>query len=68
MDVHPETIKRRCGGWLAVSPVGQPLRIGVTAETEEEAVEEFCRSFSRWMELLDRPLPHNHPLHDRMEE
>jgi hypothetical protein len=37
--------------------VGEPLRIGVTAPTEEEAVEQFRFAFNRWLEILsDTPV------------
>jgi len=45
--VRPLLIKRRCGGWLAITPKGWPLGIGVTAETEAEAVTKFREELDR---------------------
>jgi hypothetical protein len=50
--VAPRTIRRACGGWLAISAVGSPLQIGVVADTEEDAREAFARAFIRWDEIL----------------
>jgi len=36
-------IPRKCGGWLAVSNVTDPVQIGVTAATSEAASIEFRR-------------------------
>ena len=51
-DVKPEVKSRVCGGWLAVSPLGASLRIGVTGESEEIAVERFTRAYKRCQSLL----------------
>ena len=50
--VAPRTIKRVCGGWLAVSAAGSPLQIGVVADTEEKAREAFSKAFMRWDAIL----------------
>lgn len=52
-QVKPVLRKRRCGGWLATTPRGWPLGIGVTADTEEEAVREFEATLKRWSEIED---------------
>lgn len=52
---HTENIRivhRKCGGWLALSPTGFPLQIGVTAETEEGARASFAQTLARWEALL----------------
>lgn len=54
---HPKLIHRACGGWLAVSPDGACLRIGVTAETEDGARKRYQQTVARWMETLFKPLP-----------
>lgn len=51
--VIPRMIERRCGGWLAVSPRSCSLKIGVTADSEEEARSEFRTAFVQWREMLD---------------
>lgn len=48
----PRTIARKCGGWLAVSPPSLSLKIGVEADTEEEAVAKFYAAVSRSREIL----------------
>jgi hypothetical protein len=48
----PELRRRACGGWLALSPSSTSLQIGVTAETKEEAAEQFQRSYARTLEIL----------------
>jgi hypothetical protein len=48
----PELRHRACGGWLALSPSNTSLQIGVTAETKEEAAEQFQRSYARTLEIL----------------
>ena len=44
-------IRRQRGGYLALS-ICSP-RIGVTADTEDEAKEKLNYTFARWMEILD---------------
>ncbi len=50
--VHPNLIRRTCGGWLAVSPGGAAFSVGVTATTEEEARDKFCFTYSHWLEII----------------
>lgn len=52
-DVIPDMIHRKRGGWLAISPLGHSLRIGVVAETEERARVKFDRSLSDWVTNLE---------------
>lgn len=35
---QPRIIQRKCGGWLAISARADPLQIGVTAPSEEQAI------------------------------
>jgi hypothetical protein len=49
---RPRLVERRCGGWLAISPKNEPLKIGVTAETEEGAARLFSSTFRAWRESL----------------
>jgi hypothetical protein len=53
--IGPDLIRRACGGWLAVSPEGAILRIGVTAATEAEARDLFHQTAERWRQLLADP-------------
>lgn len=51
-------IERQCGGWLALSPVGDPIQIGVTRPTKPAALAGFKESYLRWQQLLGlRPEP-----------
>ncbi len=47
-----EVVHRRCGGWLAYSSRGQPLRIGVTARTEGEAVKRYQAAVAEWLSII----------------
>lgn len=53
-DFAPKPIVRRRakGDWLAVSPRGARFGIGVTAQTEDAAVQDFFAAYRRWTELL----------------
>lgn len=51
--IPPRITARECGGWLAVSGLGDPLQIGVTAPSEAEARERFREASERlrgWIE------------------
>jgi hypothetical protein len=52
--VIPRLIERANGGWLAVSPRGCSLQIGVTADNEEDARAEFRTAFDQWRDMLNR--------------
>lgn len=47
---EPRIVRRHRGGYLAISSA-QP-RIGVAAETEEEARSKFHSTMGRWLEIL----------------
>lgn len=51
-EVKPDLIRRTTGGWMAISPSKCSISIGVTAATEDEAIEKFRFEFSRWLEIL----------------
>jgi hypothetical protein len=51
--VEPVLIERRCGGWLAVTPRGWPLGIGVTAESKSAAEQAFREELKRFSEIPD---------------
>lgn len=50
--IAPRLLERRCGGWLAASEAGAPLRIGVTAETEDLARIAFAQAVKEWNRIL----------------
>ena len=52
-SVKPHLIERECGGWLAVTPRGWPLSIGVTAETNAEAKRIFEVALDRWSKIKE---------------
>lgn len=49
----PRLFRRENGGWLAVSPSGRSLQIGVVADTEGEALALYARREAAWKELLN---------------
>ena len=49
--VKPVLMERHCGGWLAITPRGWPLAIGVTGDTEEEARRAFDAALERWSRI-----------------
>lgn len=51
-EIRPRLTERACGGWLAVAPAEAAVHLGVTGQTENEARENFLRSFDRWKEIL----------------
>ena len=54
--VTPRLLRREDGGWLAVTPKGSPLPIGVAAWTAEDARSAFAREVKAWEALFkDQP-------------
>lgn len=51
-QMSPRITERRCGGWIAFSPSGHGLKIGVTADTEDAAREKFRVTVAEWEKLL----------------
>ncbi len=49
---HPRVVERKCGGWLATSPVGAVLCVGVTASTEAEVRAKYSHSLKEWIDLV----------------
>lgn len=47
----PTLIRRQCGGWLAVSPLLEEVKIGVAGNTEIEAEERYRAALARWRAL-----------------
>ena len=52
-DMAPDVYPRTCGGFLVVTPKNEPVRIGVTGPTEEEAVASYWQRIRVWQELLE---------------
>lgn len=55
MPTNHQMIKvteRSCGGWLAVSGEDEPIKIGVTAPTENEAEEKYAEAIASWRAML----------------
>ena len=52
--VSPILIERRCGGWLAITPRGWPLGIGVTAQTKTDAEKKFQEEMRRFSTIKER--------------
>jgi hypothetical protein len=55
-EIQPHVMRRVCGEWLAVAPSTAFLKIGVTAQTEKEAIEQFHLEYSKWVALF-KPEP-----------
>lgn len=50
--ITPIISERLCGGWIAVSDRHAPLKIGVTAPTEEQAKSDFAQALLEWEAIL----------------
>lgn len=50
--VMPRIIERSRGGWLVVSAADEPIKIGVTGDTELDAVVRYFDALQSWKELL----------------
>lgn len=48
----PRVVHRACGGWLAFSAPNSPLKIGVTAETEDAVRADYEEALAGWLALL----------------
>lgn len=46
--LNPRIIHRECGGWLALSPPDEALRIGVVASTQDAAEAQYRASLAQW--------------------
>jgi|GEM_PF-3378196 len=53
--VKPVLMERRCGGWLAITPKGWPLGIGVTADTKINAEKKFEDELERFAKIPAKP-------------
>lgn len=50
--VEPDLVERACGGWLAVTPRGWPISVGVTATSRDAAALEFKAALARWAAVV----------------
>jgi hypothetical protein len=57
---NPCLLPMHRGGWLAYSPLGASLRIGVTGQTEEAARTFYAETWEHWRGLLATDLPQIH--------
>lgn len=55
--VEPKMVQRASGGWLAITPRGWPLSIGVCGITLESTRSAFADELARWS-AIDL-LPHS---------
>jgi hypothetical protein len=51
-EVRPDLTSMQCGGWLATSPRGVAIRIGIVGVSETDAREKFRESLARWITIL----------------
>jgi hypothetical protein len=48
LSENPVLVERACGGWLASGLVSGTLRIGVTGDSEGDALAQFRAAASDW--------------------
>lgn len=46
-------VERKIGGYLALSPAGDSLQIGVVGESEEAAAAMWAKARDQWRVLLE---------------
>lgn len=51
--VDPVLVQRQCGGWLATTPRGWPLGIGVTGTTKAETEKRFRDELARLSKIRE---------------
>jgi hypothetical protein len=50
-QTEPRIVQRLCGGFLALSPDSEPIKIGVLGDTAENAAAKFEQSLTAWRRL-----------------
>ena len=45
-EISPQVSCRHCGGWIALSPAEERLKMGTTGQTEADAVGSFRQIFT----------------------
>lgn len=58
-EFEPVLIERKCGGWLATTPRGYRLQIGVLGDSEDQARVNLFNSLEKWKALCQ------HAKHER---
>ena len=53
LNIQPVIKERKCGGWLAVSPAGAIVNIGVTGDYKVGAISQFKASVKMWSNILE---------------
>jgi hypothetical protein len=53
--IRAVTMPRQCGGWLAVTPLGAPVRVGVSSSTEDGARAALSDALEKWAAILATP-------------
>ena len=52
--IQPRVTERANGlGWVAASPAGAPIQIGVWNQSREGASEDFKEALKRWARILE---------------
>ena len=52
-DIQPHITSRVSGGWLAATPQGAVLSIGVTGDTEQDAKKRFYDTLDKWAQCIN---------------
>lgn len=53
----PRLVRCQEGGYLALSPIGSQLRIGVVADSKEAALAAYATSERAWLDCLSNHNP-----------
>lgn len=57
LQSEPVVRERQCGGWLVTTQQGDPICLGVTGATKEQALRRFGWMLIEWAELAAPPAP-----------
>lgn len=55
LQSEPVVRERQCGGWLVTTQQGDPICLGVTGATKEQALRRFGWTLIEWAELATPP-------------
>jgi hypothetical protein len=56
LSSDPRVMPARAWGYLAVTRDGEPLQIGASGATEDEALANYWGAVKQWRELAARPV------------
>ena len=56
-QIQPRMALRRSGGWLAATPPGAAICIGVVGPTESDARERFAEALEIWAKSFEEEKP-----------